>query len=70
MKRKAIQFLVMLLMLVVPAINFAQTPGPGPGGAEGVPFDDNMNLIFLTAGIVFAVLVTVKQLHNKAAASK
>lgn len=73
MKRKAIQFLVMLLVLVIPAISFAQSPpGPGDGGgpADAVPFDDNMNLLFLVAGIAFAVLVTIKQLRSKAATSK
>ena len=70
MKRKATQILVLLLVWVVPAISFAQPPGPGPGGAEGVPFDDNMNLLFLVVGIAFAVLVTVKQLRKKVAASK
>jgi len=73
MKRKAIQFLVMLLVLVIPAISFAQTPpGPGDGGgpADAVPFDDTMNLVFLVAGIAFAVLITVKQLRSKAVTSK
>ena len=72
MKRKAIQFLVMLLVLVIPAISFGQPPGPGDGGgpADAVPFDDNMNLLFLVAGIAFAVLVTIKQLRSKAATSK
>lgn len=70
MKKKAIQFLVILLVLVVPAISYAQTPGPGPGGAEGVPFDDNMNVLFLAVGIAFAVMITIKQLHKKTAASK
>jgi len=74
MKRKAIQFLVMLLVLVIPAISFAQNPPPDPGNgggpADAVPFDDNMNLLFLVAGIAFAVLVTIKQLRSKAATSK
>jgi hypothetical protein len=72
MKSKAIQFLVMMLVLVVPAISFAQPGGPGAGGGEGtaVPFDDNMNLVFLVAGIAFAIMVTIKQLRNKVTASK
>jgi hypothetical protein len=72
MKRKAIQFLVMLLVLVIPAISFGQPPAAGNGGGtpDAVPFDDNMNLLFLVAGIAFAVLVTIKQLRSKAATSK
>jgi hypothetical protein len=67
MKRKAIQFLVMLLVLVIPAISFAQTPpGPGDGGgpADAVPFDDTMNLVFLVAGIAFAMIVVAKRLKE------
>jgi len=67
MKRKAIQFLVMLLVLVIPAISFAQSPpGPGDGGgpADAVPFDDTMNLVFLVAGIAFAMIVVVKRLKE------
>ena len=70
MKRRANQFLVLLFVWVVPAISFAQPPGPGPGGADGVPFDDHLNLLFLVVGIVFAVLVTIRQLRKKVAATK
>ena len=69
MKRKANQILVLLLVWVIPAISIAQ-PGPGPGGPEGVPFDDNMNLLFLVIGLAFAAFVTIKQLRKKVAATK
>ena len=65
MKRKANQIVVMLLVLVIPAISLAQ-PGPGPGGPEGVPLDDNMNLVFLLVGIAFAAFVTLSQLRKRA----
>lgn len=71
---------LMLLALIIlsPFLGIAQTPGsPGggtggaPGGEAGaVPFDDNMNLIFLVAGIAFAVMITVKQLRKKVVVSK
>jgi len=67
MKRKAIQFLVMLLVLVIPAISFAQNPpdpGNGGGPADAVPFDDTMNLVFLVAGIAFAMIVVAKRLKE------
>jgi len=65
MKRKAIQFLVMLLVLVIPAISFGQPPAPGDGGgpADAVPFDDTMNLIFLAGGLLFAAIVVVRQIR-------
>ena len=73
MKRRANQIIVLLLVLVIPALSFGQTtdpvPGPPPGGGEGVPFDDNMNLVFLMLGVAFAVLVTLKQLRRKKVAS-
>ena len=68
MKRKANQILVMLLVWVIPAISLAQ-PGPGPGGPEGVPLDDNMNLVFLLVGVAFAAFVTIKQLRKRATAN-
>ena len=68
MKRKANQILVLLLVMVVPAISLAQ-PGPGPGGPEGVPLDDNMNLLFLVVGIAFAAFVTIKQLRKRGTTS-
>ena len=74
MKRRANQIIVLLLVLVIPALSFGQTtdpvPGPPPGGGEGVPFDDNMNLVFLVVGIAFSVVITVKQLRNKVSANK
>jgi hypothetical protein len=70
-KSKAIQFLVMLLLLVIPFISMVQTglEEPPPGG-EGVTFEEKMNLIFIIVGIAFAVMITIKQLHKKTAASK
>jgi hypothetical protein len=53
------------LVITAPIVSFGQTPGPEQGGAEGVPFDDNMNLLFLVAGIAFAVMITVKKLRKK-----
>lgn len=40
--------------------------GRGPGGNPDVPFDTNMNLAFLLAGIVFAFIVVRKKLRLKA----
>jgi len=60
---------VMLFMLALPLIGISQTPPPGPPGgggpADAVPFDDNMNLLFLAAGLVFAMVVVVKQLQQR-----
>ena len=43
----------------------ASTDGRDPGGNPDVPFDDNMNLAFLAAGIVFALIVARKKFAVK-----
>lgn len=37
------------------------TDGRGPGGNPDVPFDDNMNLLFLAGGIAFAFIAVRKR---------
>lgn len=57
-------------LLVMPLVTISQiTPPLPPEGApnpDAVPFDSNMNMIFLAAGILFAVIITVRQLRKKA----
>jgi hypothetical protein len=58
------------VLLVTPLLSICQITPPPPdveGGSPDVPFDNNMNLIFLAAGILFAVIITVKQLRKRAA---
>lgn len=49
-----------------PASRPAQRPGealgPDPPGNPDVPFDDNMNLVFLAAGLTFAFWVAKKKI--------
>jgi len=55
----------MLYVSVIPAIGYSQSPPPpGPGGNGGnpdsplgVPFDTNMNIMFVLVAVVFAVIV-------------
>jgi len=68
-QKKLSAVVIMLFALVLPLIGISQTP-PGPGDgtggpADAVPFDDNMNLLFLAAGLVFAMEVVVKQLQQR-----
>ena len=54
-------------LLVTPLIGICQPTPPNEGGGNPeVPFDSNMNMIFLAAGILFAVIITVRQLRKKA----
>ncbi len=42
------------------------TTAGGPGGNPDVPFDENMNLIFLAGGLIFAYLAVTGRLKLKA----
>lgn len=46
------------------------TDGRGPGGNPDVPFDDNMNLLFLAGGIAFAFIAVRKKARLKAIPAK
>ncbi len=71
MKKSFVSTCLPLLMLLAffmlsPVLAFSQGPGgpgDGPPTGDAVPFDDNMNLLFLAVGIVFAGVVVVKQLQ-------
>ena len=59
---------VMAVLLVTPLIGICQPPPPNEGGGNpevplGTPL---MSMIFLAAGILFAVIITVRQLRKKA----
>ena len=67
-KKQWVKFLVMILILIMPAIVFCQAP-PGPGDDNpDVPFDGTMNLLFLAAGLVFAAVIVRKKLSKKVVA--
>ncbi len=38
---------------------------PDPGGNPDVPFDNNMNLVFLAAGLIFAFWIAKRRLSDK-----
>jgi hypothetical protein len=65
--------IVLSVAAILPAIGFCQPPGPGDGGGggnpDGVPFDANLNLVFLAAGLLFVSIVVVKQLKKRKTAT-
>ena len=65
LRKRLTQVIVMAALLVTPLIGLCQPPPPD--GNPEVPFDNNMNLLFLAVGIVFAVVITVRQLRKRAA---
>ena len=61
---------------LIPVFSFAQGgpggPGEGGGGTNpdgAVPFDDNMNIAFLTAGVLFAAFIVYKKMQKKSTLS-
>jgi len=66
LKKRLAQVLVMAVLFVSPLVGICQVPGPGGPPETPVPFDDNMNLVFLTAGVVFALIVSVRYFRKKA----
>ena len=68
LKKTFTNLAVTAFVLVTPLIGICQPPPPNEGGGNPeVPFDSNMNMVFLAAGILFAVIITVRQLRKKAA---
>ena len=66
-KTKLIQFFAAVCLMIVPAVSFCQPPDPVDENPD-VPFDDNMNLVFLAIGLLFAAVVIVRRLRKNAAA--
>ena len=67
LKKTLTNLAVTAFVLVTPLIGICQPPPPNEGGGNPeVPFDSNMNMVFLAAGILFAVIITVRQLRKKA----
>ena len=60
--------MLLALFMLSPMLAISQEPGgPGDGPPTGdVPFDDNMNLVFLLVGVAFAAFVTIRQLRKRA----
>jgi len=65
-KKKLSAVFAMFGVMFLPLAGICQPPTPGGGvNTDAVPFDDNMNLLFLAAGVVFAMVVVVKQLKQR-----
>jgi len=69
LKKALTNVAVSAALLVTPLVSICQSGPPPPsdnGGNPEVPFDSNMNMIFLAAGVLFAVIITVRQWRKKA----
>lgn len=51
--------------ILLPVVSYCQVGPPPPGDVPDVPFDSNMNLVFLAAGVVFAAAVIARRLRKK-----
>jgi hypothetical protein len=68
LKTRLAQVIVMAVLFISPLVGMSQV-GPGGLPEDAVPFDDNMNLVFLAAGIVFAVVVSIRYFRKKTTAT-
>jgi hypothetical protein len=70
LKKNMSRLAVIACLLCAPLVGICQALPNGDGGNGGledvaVPFDSNMNLMFLIVGIVFAVIITKKYFLKK-----
>lgn len=68
-KKSLVNLVLTVIVLAMPLVSICQITPPSPpngGGGVDVPFDSNMNLMFLAAGVLFAVIITVRQLRKRA----
>jgi len=74
LKKKIAAALTVCFLLALPIIGFSQSPAPANGNGQGVddplepvgvPFDDTINLLFLSIGLSFAAVVNIKQWRKK-----
>ena len=68
LRERLTHLIVMAVLLFTPLIGICQPPPPDAAGNPEVPFDNDMNMFFLAAGILFAVIVTIKYFRKKATA--
>jgi hypothetical protein len=64
MKNMINKIIAFVCVMVLPAISFCQPPGPGDENPD-VPFDDNMNLVFLFIGITFAAVIVWQEMSRR-----
>ena len=60
--------MLLAFLMLSPLLGISQAEPPVI--TEGVPLDDNMNLMFLLVGVAFAAFVTIKHLRRKVAIAK
>ena len=64
--KKISYFLLAACLLLSPLFSICQPPPPNEGGGNPeVPFDSNMNLVFLAIAIFFAAYTTNKKIKSK-----
>ena len=57
-------FAMLIAMVIVPAVSYCQPPDPTDGNPD-VPFDDNMNIMFLIIGVTFAGIIVWQEMRRR-----
>jgi hypothetical protein len=67
LKARLVNLFVTVALMAAPAVGICQGP-PEPvngGGNPEVPFDSTMNIIFLSAGVLFSAFILVRQYRKR-----
>ena len=61
---KLTKLLALFSVLVLPVVSYCQPPDPVDGNPD-VPFDDNMNIMFLIIGVAFAGVIVWQEVRKR-----
>ena len=61
MKKKLAYAIAAICLMLSPVASFCQVDPGGAGNPDAVPFDSNMNLIFLAVGVLLAGFVMIRK---------
>ena len=57
-------FAMLIAVVIVPAVSYCQPPDPVDGNPD-VPFDKNMNIMFLIIGVTFAGIIVWQEVKRR-----
>ena len=64
MQAKLTKLFAALCVMLLPVVSYCQPPDPTDENPD-VPFDDNMNIVFLVIGVVFAAVIVLQEVNKR-----